>query len=104
MERVDATDRIPADLEAHLTMPNAEVLAEAGFTDVQHHEFGQDHDWTADELIGLMYSTSILPRAVLGDRATEFEADLRARLSAVEPSGVFRERASFAYDLARRGR
>ena len=31
-----------------------------------------------------------------------FEADLRARLVAVEPSGVFREPASFAYDLAYR--
>ena len=90
MQRLDATDRIPADFEAHLAVPNAEVLAEAGFTDVQHHEFEHDHDWTADELIGLTYSTSILPRAVLGDRAAEFEADLRARLSAVEPSGVFR--------------
>ena len=41
-----------------------------------------------DELIGLVYSTSLLPRAVLDDRADAFEADVRERLLAVEPAGV----------------
>jgi hypothetical protein len=51
-----------------------------------------------------VYSTSLLPRTVLGDRADEFEADFERRMLAVEPSGVFRERTSFAYDLATRPR
>ena len=38
------------------------------------------------------------------DRVAEFEADLRARLLAIVPSGVFRDEPSFAYDLARRPR
>ncbi len=102
MERVAATDRLPADLGEHLATPDAVVLRDAGFATVERHELVHDHDWTIEALIGLVYSTSILPQAALGDRAPEFETDLRARLGAIEPSGVFRQRASFAYDLARR--
>jgi hypothetical protein len=50
----------------------------------------------------MVYSTTLLPRAVLADRADAFEADLRERLLSIEPSGIFREHASFAYDLAHR--
>ncbi|HEV7524969.1 MAG TPA: hypothetical protein VGP92_08385, partial [Acidimicrobiia bacterium] len=70
----------------------------------RRYEFTEVHDWTVDALIGLMYSTSVLSRVVLADRAGAFEADMRQRLAAVEPSGVFRERASFAYDLGYRRR
>jgi hypothetical protein len=101
-ERLDATDRLPADLAEHLAVPDADVLRAAGFSDVERREFRHDHDWTVDELIGLVYSTSLLPLAVVGDRAGEFEADVRQRLSAADPSGVFREHASFAVDLATR--
>jgi hypothetical protein len=101
MERAGANDRLPADLGAHLTRyPDAVVLQDAGFATVERHEFRHGHEWTVEDLIGFIYSTSLLPRAVLGDRAGEFEADLRARLAALAPGGVFREQASFAYDLA----
>jgi ubiquinone/menaquinone biosynthesis C-methylase UbiE len=101
MRQVGAEDRLPADLEEHLTrIPHATVLTDAGFVVEGRYEFAEIHDWTLAELIGLVYSTSILPRAVFGDRAGAFEADVRERLGAIEPSGVFRERASFAYDLA----
>lgn len=101
MRRAGTEDRVPADLEEHLTqLPHATVLEDAGFVVAGHYEFADVHDWTLDALIGFMYSTSLLPRAVLGDRAGEFEADVHEHLRAVEPSGVFREHTSFAYDLA----
>ncbi len=101
MQRVDTVDRVPADLEAHITeRPHAAVLEDAGFGIVGRYEFAQPHDWTIEELIGFVYSTSLLPRAVLGDRAGDFESDVRARLRSVEPSGILREDATFAYDLA----
>ena len=103
MHRVGADDRLPADLGEHLTRrPHAAVLADAGFVAIEHHELTEPNDWTVAELIGFVYSTSLLSRSVLGDRAPEFEADLEARLRAVEPSGTFREDTSFAYDLAYR--
>ena len=103
MRRAGADDRLPADLEEHLTqLPHVTVLADAGFDVVGRYEFVEIHDWTLAELAGLVYSTSLLPRVVLGDRVGEFETDLRERLLAVEPSSIFREHASFAYDLSYR--
>jgi ubiquinone/menaquinone biosynthesis C-methylase UbiE len=100
-QRLDVEDRVPPELASHITKhPHVEVVANAGFDVVGHYEFEQPHDWTIEELVGFVYSTSLLPRAVLGDRAVEFEADVRTRLDAIEPSGVFREDATFAYDLA----
>jgi ubiquinone/menaquinone biosynthesis C-methylase UbiE len=103
LERVNATDRLPADFEEHIEqLPHEQVLTDAGFIVEERYEYAGTHDWSVDELIGLVYSTSLLPRAVLGDRAGEFEAEFAQRLLALEPSGVFRERTSFAYDLGRR--
>ncbi len=103
MQRVGADDRLPADLEEHLARhPHAAVLEEAAFVAVQRHEFSAIHDWSIADLIGLFYSTSLLSREVLADRSRAFEDDVRDRLQAIEPSGMFREHASFAYDLAYR--
>jgi ubiquinone/menaquinone biosynthesis C-methylase UbiE len=102
-QRTGAIDRLPADLEQHLEQhPHAQVLAEAGFIVEDRYEFAGTHDWTVAALIGFIYSTSLLSRAVLGDQAEAFEADLEARMRALESSGVFREHTSFAYDLATR--
>jgi ubiquinone/menaquinone biosynthesis C-methylase UbiE len=103
MQKVGTVDRVPADLEAHIAQqPHTTVLHDAGFEIVGKFEFVEIHDWTVEALIGMVYSTTLLPLAELNDRADAFEADLRERLLSIEPSGIFREHASFAYDLARR--
>jgi len=103
MRRVGAEDRVPADLGEHIAEhPHVTVLEDAGFAVSGRYEFAGIHHWTPDELIGLVYSTSLLSRAVLGDRRSEFEADFREQLSAIEPSGILEEHTSFAYDLASR--
>jgi ubiquinone/menaquinone biosynthesis C-methylase UbiE len=103
LDRVDARNRLPADFEEHMEqLPHERVLEDAGFDVLGRYEFAGQHDWSVADLIGLIYSTSLLPRPVLGERADEFEADFEARMRAVEPSGIFREHTSFAYDLARR--
>jgi ubiquinone/menaquinone biosynthesis C-methylase UbiE len=102
-ERTGATERVPADLEQHLAeLPNEKVLEDAGFVVEERYEYAETHDWSVAELIGLMYSTSLLSRVVLGDQGGAFEADVEQRMLAVQPSGVFRAPASFACDLARR--
>jgi ubiquinone/menaquinone biosynthesis C-methylase UbiE len=103
MQQVGTIDRVPADLEAHIAEhPHTTVLHDAGFAIVGRFEFVEVHDWTVEELIGMVYSTTLLPRAVLKNRTDAFEADLRQRLLCIEPSGIFREHASYAYDLAHR--
>jgi len=101
VERLDTADRVPATWASDIErLPHSTVLTDAGFDIVGAYEFTSSHDWSLAGLIGLLYSTSYFPRAALGDRVEEFETDLGARLSAVEPSGVFRETISSAYDLA----
>jgi hypothetical protein len=53
-------------------------------------------------VIGLVYSTSFLPPAVLADRAPAFEEDLRGRLGVVHPDQRFSESIDFGYQPARR--
>jgi SAM-dependent methyltransferase len=103
--RMDPVERLPEGFAAAMTeQPDEMVLTAAGFTVLDRYEQTVVHEWSVDDLIGLVHSTSILPRPLLRDRVGDFEADLRARLLAVEPTGVFRDAPSFAYDLAVRPR
>jgi len=101
VKRLDTADRVPATWAADIErLPHSTVLTNAGFEIVGRYEFTSSHDWSLAGLIGLLYSTSYFPRSALGDHVEEFETDLATRLSTVEPSGVFRETISSAYDLA----
>ena len=53
-------------------------------------------------MVGYLYSTSISPRAVLGDQAANFEADLHQRLVEVAGDGPYVQQTEFACDLGRR--
>jgi hypothetical protein len=100
---MDPVERLPEGFDAAMTeLLDETVLTAAGFTVLDRSETTVVHEWDVDDLIGLVHSTSILPRPLLGDRTEEFDDDLRTRLLAVEPSGVFRDTYSFAYDLAAR--
>jgi SAM-dependent methyltransferase len=100
---VAATERVPANLDRHLAEePHVNVLASAGFTIVGEFEFETPYEWSVEKLTGFMYSTSVLSQPALGRHVQVFARDLRERLLAVEPEGVFREDISFAYTLARR--
>ncbi len=55
--------------------------------------------WTCDSIIGFMFSTSIASRRVLGDKASNFEADLRGALLEVEPGDRFVSRQRFSFTL-----
>jgi ubiquinone/menaquinone biosynthesis C-methylase UbiE len=97
------TGRVPANLYQHLAEePHTTVLASAGFTIVGEFEFETPYEWSVEKLTGFMYSTSVLSQPALGRNVRAFERDLRERLLAVEPEGVFREEISFSYTLARR--
>jgi trans-aconitate methyltransferase len=56
---------------------------------------------TLDELIGTVRTTSFVNRALFGDRADEFERELRAELSSLSGDGSFREGGEFGQVLAR---
>ena len=100
--RIGAHDRIPADWErARRERPDESVLVQAGFELAGSRRFTAEHAWTPDALIGFVYSTSFLPRAVLGEQAQAFEQELRHELGR---AGKLRETIEFAYALARKPR
>jgi ubiquinone/menaquinone biosynthesis C-methylase UbiE len=95
-------DRLPSGWEEAMhRSPNEVVLRDAGFEIEGRFEFEFVERWTVERLIGFTYSTSILNRVALGASAPSFERDVRQRLRDAQPDGVFEQRSSFAYDLAR---
>jgi len=97
-----ARDRVPEGWEDPIRRdPHREVLRRAGLDYEGKVELSVHHRWTVESLTGLVYSTSFLNRAVLGPNAGAFEDDLRRRLLACVPDGVFEQDLTFAYELAR---
>jgi len=105
MSRAGADGRIPPGYsQARKERPDLAILRESGFQPLGSYKFPTAHEWTPDELIGYVFSTSVLSRAALGSLASGFEGDLQRELHACEPSGRLRQTIGFAYELARRPR
>jgi len=79
-----------------------EVLRAAGFDPVFTRNFGLDHTWRLDDLLGNLRSTSVLSPTALGDRHAGFEAEVRAALLKFDPSGRYAETVRFGYTVARK--
>jgi SAM-dependent methyltransferase len=98
-ERLSA-GRIPANWDQpQRELPDAELLAGAGFETAGHFKIGIPHEWTVPELAGYVRSTSFLPPSVLGNHAAAFDAELADTL---RPYALLTETVSYAYDLARK--
>ncbi|MFL5759705.1 MAG: class I SAM-dependent methyltransferase [Thermomicrobiales bacterium] len=67
-------------------------IAASRFVDVELGEHRWQRAVDVDTIIGEVFSTSFASRAVLGEKADAFAADLRKSLLALEPSGRFIER------------
>ena len=95
--------RVPAGWDnARRHRPDMAVLRAAGFEPVGSERFPTAHDWTVDALIGFVYSTSFLPRTVLGDQAYGFERDVHDEVGRLATDNVLRETIDFSLELARR--
>jgi ubiquinone/menaquinone biosynthesis C-methylase UbiE len=78
------------------------VMRAAGFLEVASHPFVVRQGWTADSILGYLYSTSVCSRRVLGDRAEAFAAEVRSALLRHDPSGLYWEDMRFGYTFGRR--
>jgi SAM-dependent methyltransferase len=63
------------------------VIARSGFVGLEEYTEDFEPEWTVDSILGNLYSMSYCSRRLLGDRAGDFERDLRAALAEVCPSG-----------------
>jgi SAM-dependent methyltransferase len=79
-----------------------DALRETPFSELRVVDIVKRHTWTADTLIGLLYSSSLQVRNVLGTRMVEFERDLRERLFRLEPDDRFVDDIEFTITSAKR--
>jgi ubiquinone/menaquinone biosynthesis C-methylase UbiE len=79
-----------------------DVLRETPFGEPREVDIVKRHVWTADTLVGLLYSSSLQLRGALGHRAEEFEHDLRERLLRLAPDDRFVEDIAFTIISAKR--
>ncbi|MEU0570460.1 class I SAM-dependent methyltransferase [Nonomuraea sp. NPDC005983] len=84
------------------TEPHEAVLARSSFRDVTRvvHEF--ERPWTADQIIGYLYSTSLPLRRMLGDRRPAFEREITDALLMADPSGRLVEPVTLEVLIARK--
>jgi len=71
--------------------PFEELINESSFRTFEFKEYPYTTERNIDEIIGFLYSTSYASKRLFGDRADEFEQELRQELLKLVPSGKFVE-------------
>jgi ubiquinone/menaquinone biosynthesis C-methylase UbiE len=74
-------------------------LKESEFRNYEEATCPAERNWTLDEIIGYMYSTSLASPPVLGNKKDAFEADLRERLLKIETTGRFKESVEIVINM-----
>jgi SAM-dependent methyltransferase len=90
-------ERLVPDYRAHES-----YLLDSAFCVVEGVSVVIRHSISIDDIVGRAFSLSTCSRGRLGERATAFEAELRAALAERSPSGTFTEIAEVAALVARR--
>ena len=72
-----------------------DVLRAAGYQDIERRDYRQSRVWSADELLGYLFSVSIYSKRKLGNRVTMFVNDVRQALQNADASGKYAEVARF---------
>ena len=67
------------------------IIKRSKFRKFQKFKYKYKQNWTIDEIIGFLYSTSFASRRLFGDKINEFEKELRKKLFELNPDGKFTE-------------
>jgi ubiquinone/menaquinone biosynthesis C-methylase UbiE len=76
------------------------ALSRSRFVDIEVSEYRWTRPVDIDIILGELYSTSFANRALLGDSAEAFEADLRQSLLVLKPAGRFVQHLRTEYNFA----
>ncbi len=71
--------------------PYEEDLAASAFSRIERQETPIERHWTADQIVGYLYSTSYASRTLLGDKVGPFEQAVRNLLQNYSPYDDFTE-------------
>lgn len=90
--------RMKSDYRTHVS-----YLFDSPFAHIERVGVFIKHTITTDDIVGRAFSLSMLSQEKLGERAADFERDLRAALAELSPEGHFTEIAELAALVAKRG-
>ncbi len=86
------------------TGPGAEerALRAAGFVEVESRTFLEPRDWSFEEILGYLKSTSVCSENALGSGFAAFQTELEAALAKEHGAGPFNEDLHCGYTIARK--
>lgn len=78
------------------------ALLRTRFTALEIADISVREQWSLDQLVGYLYSTSYASKTLLGERAAAFEQDVRESLLRLRPDGWFDKQVEYNVILAAR--
>lgn len=88
----------------HHNRPYSDIMRESPFNQVEELTVPVTRTWTADSVLGYLYSTSFAAPHLFGDRRDDFERAARATLAQFSDNDTFSEENEFLIRIGRRGR
>ncbi|WP_019547876.1 class I SAM-dependent methyltransferase [Streptomyces sulphureus] len=86
----------------HHNRPYSEIMEESPFDQVEEVLIPVQRTWTAETILGYLYSTTFAAPHLFGDRLGEFEAAVKQRLAEFSDDDTFPEDNEFLIRLGRR--
>jgi hypothetical protein len=87
----------------HHDRPYSDIMRESPFDKVEEFTVPVTRTWTADSILGYLYSTSFAAPQLFGDRLDEFDRTVRTMLAEFSDSDTFLEDNEFLIRIGRRG-
>ena len=94
--------RAGASTFQHHNRPYRDIMRESPFNQVEELTVPVTRTWTADAILGYLYSTSFAAPGLFGDRLDEFDQAVRAVLVRFSDTDTFAEDNEFLIRLGRR--
>ncbi|MGV9247275.1 class I SAM-dependent methyltransferase [Streptomyces sp. NPDC003710] len=86
----------------HHSRPYSEIMGESHFDRVEEARIPVHRTWTAESILGYLYSTSFAAPHLFGDRLPEFEIAVKERLADFSEDDTFPEENEFLIRFGRR--
>ncbi|RDI73537.1 Methyltransferase domain-containing protein [Gaiella occulta] len=86
----------------HHDRPYIEIMQESPFSDAQRLEVRGVREWTIEQIIGYLFSTTFASPELFGSRVGGFERRIRERLTEYQGSGSLKESYEFTLVVGQR--
>lgn len=86
----------------HHDRPYSDIMRESPFSSVEELTVPVSRTWSADGILGYLYSTSFAAPQLFGDRLDEFDQTVRATLRRLSDADSFEEENEFLIRIGRR--